>query len=87
MAENKEIKKTSEKEAKPAKVKKPGFFSKIVKLFKDSKNEMKKVTWAEKKATTKNTVLVIVSLIIVAVVFGLFDTAFRFIVDFIMDLY
>ncbi len=91
MADNKEIKQASNGEAKPAKVKakakKPGIFSKLLKLFKDSKSELKKVTWADKSATTKNTVFVIVTLVIVAVIFGLFDTAFRYIIDFIMDLY
>lgn len=87
MAENKEIKKAADKAAKPAKEKKPGWFSKLVKLFKESKSEVKKITWSDKKSTTKNTILVIVSLVIIAVIFGLFDMGFRWILEFINDLY
>ncbi|MBE6542905.1 MAG: preprotein translocase subunit SecE [Ruminococcaceae bacterium] len=75
------------KEVKPAKVKKEGWFSKLVKLFKGSKSELSKVTWAGKTATTKNSLLVLVVLVIVGVAFGLFDMGFNWLITHIIDLY
>ena len=88
VAESKNAKEKSEaKEVKPAKVKKEGWFSKLVKLLKGSKSELKKVTWAGTKATTKNSLLVVVVLIIVGVAFGLFDMGFNWLITNIIDLY
>ena len=82
-----ETKKVETKEVKPAKIKKDGWFKKLIKLFKDSKSELRKVTWAGKKATTKNSVLVIVVLIIVGAIFGLLDMGFNELIRFIINLY
>ena len=69
------------------KVKKDGFFKKLIKLFKDSKSELKKITWAGKKATTKNSALVIVVLIIVGIFFGVLDMGFNWLINTIINLY
>lgn len=62
-----------EKVVKTDKQKKPGFFAKLGKFFKDLKSEFKKITWSNVKTTTKNFGIVLVVLIIFAVVIGLFD--------------
>ena len=82
-----ENKKAETKEVKPAKVKKDGWFKKVLKLFKDSKSELRKVTWAGKTATTKNAGLVLVVLIIVGLIFGLLDMGFNWLITTIIDLY
>ena len=45
--------------------KKPGFFARIGKWFKELKSELKKVQWPTKKQTINNTVIVILCCIVV----------------------
>ncbi len=75
MNENKEILENEElpvkKDAqKPAKKKGPNafmrFFKKIGKFFRDILSELKKVVWTPKSDVRKNTILVIVSVVIFA---------------------
>ena len=59
-----------------AKAKKSG--NKFTKFFKEVKSELKKVVWPSKKQITKNTLVVIIAVILVgAVIFGL-DYLFSF---------
>lgn len=62
-----------------ASAKKPGkfmqFFRKIVDFFKGLKSEFHKITWASKKSTMRNFVLVLVIVVVAAVVIGLADWA------------
>ncbi len=52
------------------------FFGNIVKYFRDTKSEMKKVVWPTKKQIINNTIVVLVVVLVAAVViFGL-DTLF-----------
>ncbi len=71
--EKKEIKeKNATKKAKqPGKFKQ--FFFKIVDFFKGLKSEFNKITWASKKSTLRNFILVLVIVVIAAVVIGLVD--------------
>ena len=58
------------------KVKKDGFFRRIVNFFKATKSEFKKVTWPTKKQLLNNTTVVIAALVLIGlVIFGL-DTLF-----------
>lgn len=82
-----EGKKPESKEVKPAKVKKDGWFKKLLKLFKDSKSELKKITWSGKRAATKNSILVIAVLVVVGLIFGLLDMGFNWLITTIIDLY
>ena len=50
--------------------------AKLVKYFKDTKSELKKVTWPSKKQIKNNTSIIIVFIIIVAVFLFVCDTAF-----------
>ncbi|MEG1943311.1 MAG: preprotein translocase subunit SecE [Angelakisella sp.] len=43
----------------PEQVKKPGFFARISRSFRDMKGEMKKVVWPTKKQVINNTLIVL----------------------------
>lgn len=79
----------SKKDA-PAKVKKaekkPGFFKKLGKFFRECKSEMKKIVWSSKKQTFNNTVVVIASMLVIgAIVVGL-DYLFSWIIQGLISL-
>lgn len=56
-------------------MKSKSFFGKLGRYFRDVKAEMKKVTWPSRKEVMSSTLIVVVSVIIFAVVIGLFDAA------------
>ncbi|MDD6265773.1 MAG: preprotein translocase subunit SecE [Clostridia bacterium] len=76
--ENKNDNAVETKTAKSVKAKsnKPSFKTRIAKLWRDFKSEFKKIVWSSKRNTFNNTVLVIVSMIVVAVVIALLDLGF-----------
>ncbi|MBQ9468297.1 MAG: preprotein translocase subunit SecE [Clostridia bacterium] len=80
-------KKTASKVSKP-KEKKPNVFKRFGKFLKECKSERKKIVWATLPSTVKNTIMVVVVIIIcTAVLWGLdklFQTA---IIDWLGDLY
>lgn len=61
--------------------KKPGFFkriaSRITRFFKDTKGEIKKVVWPNKKTVINNTGVVIVVLATFSICIGLIDFVFN----------
>ena len=66
--------------------KKPGFFKKLGKFFRESKSEMKKIVWSSKKQTFNNTVVVIVSMLVIgAIVVGL-DYLFSWVIQGLISL-
>ena len=65
--------------------KKPGFFSKVGKFFKDLKSEAKKVVWPTWKQTANNTWAVIVAIIIVGIFIGALDIVFSFLRDLLIQ--
>lgn len=77
-----EVKASEKKEAKVSKASKPtkknkvSFWSKVKKAFKEFKAEFKKIVWSSRRNTFNNTVLVIVSMVVVSVVIGTLDTGF-----------
>ena len=68
-----------------AKNKKP-FFARMIKYFKDTKSELKKVTWPSKEQLKQNTGVIIAFIIMVAIFLLIFDTAFGALVGFIPKL-
>ena len=52
------------------------FGEKTVKFFKDTKAELKKVTWPTKDQLIHNTGVIIVFIIIVTIILSVLDTAF-----------
>ena len=55
---------------------KVGFGSRIGKFFADCRAELKKVVWASRKSTIRNTILVVCAIVLVSAVTGLFDFIF-----------
>ena len=58
---------------KKAKAKKPNIFKKLGKFFKDTAGEMKKVVWTPKAEVSKNTKLVLATVVVVAVIIAVLD--------------
>ncbi len=74
----KEIAKTSDKKdaAKKAKSGKPSLGARLGKKLREFKAEFKKIVWSSRKDTFNNTLLVVVSAIIIAIAIGVLDFAF-----------
>ena len=53
--------------------KKPGFFARVGKWFKELKSELKKVQWPTRKQTINNTLIVIACVVIVGIFIWIFD--------------
>ena len=72
MAEN-EKKVAEEKKEKKVKDKGPSLFSRIGSWFKSLRSEAKKVSWASAASVRKNTIIVIVCVVIISAVIGVLD--------------
>ena len=53
-----------------------GFFGRIVKFFRDTKSELKKVVWPSKKDVRNNTLIVLAVVAITVVALVILDTVF-----------
>ena len=88
MAENEKLEQT--KQAAPKKdkksEKKPGFFSRIGKWFKEMKSELKKVQWPTRKQTVNNTLVVIACVIVVGACIWVFDFVATELIDLLINL-
>jgi len=87
MAENEKLEQTKQAASDKAKKdkkseKKPSFFTRIAKWFKDMKSELKKVQWPTRKQTINNTLIVIACVVVV----GLFIWVFDFVATNAIDL-
>ena len=67
--------------AEEKKAKKPGFFKRMQKSFRDMVGEIKKVVWPTKKQILNNTGIVIVVVVISAAFIGGFDALLKVAVD------
>lgn len=56
--------------------KKAGFATRVKRFFKDTKAELKKVTWPTKEQLLHNTGVIIVFIILIAVILSVLDLAF-----------
>ncbi len=65
-------------------MKKKSVFSRIFNYFKECYLELKKVVWPSWASVKSNTVVVVVSVLIAALVLGLFDIALVRIIDLIV---
>lgn len=74
-----------EKKAKAAD-KKPGFFARISKWFRELKSELKKVVWPTKKQTVNNTLVVIACVIVVGIFIWIFDALALAVVNALLHL-
>lgn len=79
MADQEKGKTPAEKKGdKPAKAKKPSFFARIGKWFRELKSEIKKIVWPTRQQTTNNTVVVIAAIAVVGVFIWVLDAVFNF---------
>ena len=76
MSENNQALTTSQEKKGQKKDKQPGVFARIGKWFHELKVEAKKVVWPNKKTVTKNTVVVIVALVVICAVVTILDVVF-----------
>lgn len=76
-----------DKSAKKEKDKKPGFFARAGRWFREMKSELKKVSWPSAKDTMKNVGTVILCVVIVGVVIALFDTLVKAVIDALLNLF
>ncbi len=56
--------------------KKQGFFSRMIKFFKEVKSEMKKVVWPTWSQTVHNTAIVVAVIIMVGIFLAIVDAIF-----------
>ena len=78
---------SDKKDAKKAKDKKPGFFARVKRWFKDLKGELKKVTWPTLKDVVKNVGVVILCVLIIGVFIWVFDWLARAVIDALLKLF
>ncbi|MBQ1357898.1 MAG: preprotein translocase subunit SecE [Oscillospiraceae bacterium] len=72
---------------KKADKKKPGFFARIGKYFRDSKGEFKKIVWPSRKQVMNNVVVVLAMVVIFAVATWGLDLLFAFLRDLLLKLF
>ncbi len=66
--------------------KKPGLIDKLKKWLREMRSELKKVVWPTRKQLINNSTIVLVSLVVMAVVIGLFDYVMFFAVELIRNI-
>ncbi len=59
-----------------AKAKKLGFFGRVQRFFKETKSELKKVSWPTKEQLLHNTAIILGFILIACVILSLLDFAF-----------
>lgn len=65
--------------------KKP-FFARIKKYFKDTKSELKKVTWPSKKQLKQNTAVIIAFIIAIGIFLFVFDMLFAWLTSLLTNI-
>ena len=79
-------KRTPEKKA-PDKKRKPGFFGRIAKWFRELRSELKKVSWPGPPQIVNNTWVALVVMTVCAVFIWLFDTVASLAVRTLIDIF
>lgn len=79
--------KTKADKPKAAKEKKPGFFNRLGRFFRELKAELKKVAWPSGSDTMKKTGIVIVCVIVVGVIVWIFDGIASSVIDALLSLF
>ena len=64
--------------------KKPGFFSRLAKYFRDAKGEFKKIVWPSAKQVWNNVAVVLTMVLLFAVVTWGIDFVFAFLRDLLL---
>ena len=79
--------KADKPKAKSDKEKKPGFFKRLGRFFRELKAELKKVAWPSGSDTLKKTGIVIVCVIVVGVIVWIFDGIASAVIDALLSLF
>lgn len=66
--------------------KKKPFFARVKKYFKETKAELKKVTWPTKEKLKQNTIVIIVFIIIVGIFLFAFDVLFSWLFSLLTNI-
>ena len=77
---------TNNNVAKDNKEKKPSFFKKMAKFFKEMKSEAKKVVWPNKDQVINNTAVAVAAIVIVDVLVGGLDAVFSWVRNLIINI-
>lgn len=64
--------------------KKPNFFQRLGRSFRDMKGEMKRVIWPSKRDVVKNTVIVLIFVVISGLIVSGIDALFSFLVKLLL---
>ena len=64
--------------------KKPGFFARIAKYFRDAKGEFKKIVWPSKKQVWNNVVVILTMVVVFALLTWGIDYIFAFLRDLLL---
>ena len=75
---NEKTTQTKPEKAKSDKAKKPSFFSKVGRYFRDLKSEFKKIVWPTRKQTVNNTLVVLACCLVLGVFIWVLDAIFGF---------
>lgn len=67
--------------------KKPGVFARMKKYFKETKAEMKKVSWPSKEQLVHNTLIILIFIAIVAVILSVLDIGFTKLIQMVTQLF
>ena len=60
--------------------------NKLAKFFKESKSELKKVTWPSKNQLVHNTLIILAFIVITAIILSVCDLVFGWLIDFVTNL-
>ncbi len=67
--------------------KKPGVFTRISKYFKETKAEMKKVSWPGREQLIHNTLIILVFIAIVTIILSVLDVGFAKLFQWVTQLF
>lgn len=76
----------SSKAKKSGKVSEPGYFSKLLSYFTDSRLELRKVTWPTRKETLMTSLAVFVLVLVVSAFLGIVDFGISSLVGYLLSL-
>ena len=80
-------KKDPKAKAKADKAKKPGFFQRLGRFFRELKSELKKVAWPSRSDTIHKTGIVVACVIVVGIIVWIFDGIAGALIDALLSLF
>ncbi len=60
--------------------------NKLAKFFKETKSELKKVTWPSKNQLIHNTLIILAFIVITCIILSVCDVAFTWVIDIVTNL-